>query len=142
MAWMAVLLKIILFTFCFICRFSDFSVAFVFRRGGSLRRFSKNSNQLIYSLNSVLFFFQANIANVVLYYCRDCNSVIKIRKLKFFTNLSMYVLRSMCDCIVTTNNTCILKMNLYLIPHIFMLILQILCILMYFSAYGIFLDCL
>ena len=66
MAWMAVPLKSIFFYFFFIFRFSDFSVAFVFRRGGSLRWISKISNQLIYSLSSGLFFLQSNIAYVVL----------------------------------------------------------------------------
>ena len=47
MAWMAVPLKISLCYFCFIFGFSDFSVAFVFERGGSLRRISKMSYQLI-----------------------------------------------------------------------------------------------
>ena len=64
---MAAPLKIIIcFFFCFIIRFSNFSVAFVFRRGGSLRWISKISNQLIYSLSLGLFFLQSNIAYVVL----------------------------------------------------------------------------
>ena len=55
-----------LFFFCFIFRFSDFSVAFVSRRGGSLCWISKISNQLIYFLSLGLFFLQSNIAYVVL----------------------------------------------------------------------------
>ena len=52
--------------FCFVFRFSDFSVAFVARRGGSLCWISKISNQLIYFLSLGLFFLQSNIAYVVL----------------------------------------------------------------------------
>ena len=63
MEWMAVPLKIIL---CFIFRLSDFSVAFVFRRGGSLCRISKIPNQPIYYLSLGLFFLQSNFAYVVL----------------------------------------------------------------------------
>ena len=64
---MAVPLEIIIcFFFFFIFRFSDFSVAFVSRRSGSLRWISKISNQLIYSLSLGLFFLQSNIAYVVL----------------------------------------------------------------------------
>ena len=66
MAWMAVPLKIIICFFCFIFRFSDFSVAFVSRRSGSLCWISKISNQLIYFLSLGLFFLQSNIAYVVL----------------------------------------------------------------------------
>ena len=55
-----------LFFFCFIFRFTDFSVAFVSRRGGSLRWISKISNQLNYFLSLGLFFLQSNIAYVVL----------------------------------------------------------------------------
>ena len=42
--------KLLFVFFCFIFRFSDFSVAFVPRRGGSLRWISKISNQLCYYL--------------------------------------------------------------------------------------------
>ena len=52
--------------FCFIFRFSDFSVAFVSRPGGSLCWISKISNQLIYFLSLGLFFLQSKIAYVVL----------------------------------------------------------------------------
>ena len=55
-----------LFFFCFIFRFSDLSVAFVSRPGGSLCWISKISNQLIYFLSLGLFFLQSNIAYVVL----------------------------------------------------------------------------
>ena len=97
--WMAVSLKIISCSSYFIFMFIDFSDAFVFRRGRSLRWISKIFNQLIFS-RSDLFFFQSIIAYVVLFCCRDWNSVIQIRKLEYFTHLSMYVLRFMCNCIL------------------------------------------
>ena len=58
--------KLLFVFFCFIFRFSDFSVAFVSRRGGSLCWISKISNQLIYFLSLGLFSLQSNIAYVVL----------------------------------------------------------------------------
>ena len=54
------------FFFGFIFRFSDFSVAFVSRRGGFLCWISNISNQLIYFLSLGFFFLQSNIAYVVL----------------------------------------------------------------------------
>ena len=90
----------------FIFMFNDFSDAFVFRRGGSLRWISKIFNQLIFSLSSGLFFFPV-------YYCicgtfplswlKYCDP--NVCKLEYFTHLLMYVLRFMYDCIVLTNNT-------------------------------------
>ena len=88
------------------------------------------------------FFFQFKISYVVLFCCRDWKSVIQIRKFKYFTHLSMYVLHFMCDCIVSTNIIFKLLwdyMHLYFISYIFMLIwwrirLHILCTLKYFLA--------
>ena len=146
MVWMAVPLKIILSSSCFIFRFSDFSDSFIFRRRGSLRRFSKIFNQLIFSLNSGLFFHQSNISYVVLLCCRDWNSVIQIPKLKYFTHLSMYVLRFMCNCIVLTNNTFILLwvynfMNLDFISYIFMLIWWRITNIVHFKVGLLFFQC-
>ena len=137
---------------------SDFSDAFVFRRGGSLRWILKIFNQLIFSLSSGLFFFQSNMAYVVIFCYRDWISVIQIRKLEYVKHLSMYVLRFKSDFIVLTGTTFILLWDykwayvLYriisyisyrIISYIFMLIiydgvLQTLCILKYFSSYCIF----
>ena len=87
MVWMAAPLQIILCSSCFIFKFCAFLDAFVFRRGGSLRRISKIFNQPIFSLSLKLFFFQSNIAYAVLFCCRDWNSLIQISKLKYFSTV-------------------------------------------------------
>ena len=63
--------------FCFIFRFSDFSVASVFRRGGSLRRISKISNQLIYSEGYIRWRQQMHSRLIVLLLFREvCTPIL------------------------------------------------------------------
>ena len=126
--------------------FNDFSDAFVFRRGGYLRWISKIFNQRIFSLSSGLFLPPA--------YCCICGTFLlswlkycdpNIRKLEYFTQLAMYVLRFMYDCIVLTNNTFIFLWHykwIYIFYPICLClyddVFPILCTLKYFSFYGIF----
>ena len=72
---------------CLIFRFSDFSDEM-----GPYASFQTSLLNWFSPWVRNCFFFQSDISYVALFCCRVWNSVIQIRKLKYFTHLSMYVI--------------------------------------------------